>query len=107
MAGMVFSIRMTDVAEGGEYSFVSMPSDYVHMSAWADEAIPEGCNETVEAIHRNYSLAWHTLKRRGKLGAMGLPGELTLDSIDDMESRFTCDVDIVEGTPLPLAEELP
>lgn len=105
--GMTFSIEMYDAENGEEHSILSMPGDYIRMSAWVDENLEPTANDTVNALRRNYATAWFALKRRGKLDEYGLPGKLTVEAIDAMADRFTVYVEEVAEDSLPLTGEPP
>ena len=101
--GLTFMVDMYDFERDEEIHVVTMPGDYIRMSAWAKENLGVDDGETVTSLRRNYATAWNALKRRGKLAEMGLPEELTADAVDAMADRFSIFVnEIGEGT-LPLS----
>lgn len=105
---MTFDITMTDVESFAQARVLSMPKDWIDMDDWAKANVDEAETSEIAAnLHRNYALAWFVMKRRDRLGQLGLPGELTLEAIGEMEGRIDLDINEVEGgRVLPLAQEL-
>lgn len=103
--GLTFVVDMYDFEKGEEIHVLTLPGDYIRMSKWAEENEIEDANETVTSLRRNYAIAWHALKRRGKTEGLGLPDELTAEGVDAMADRFSIFVNDVDGESLPLARE--
>lgn len=103
--GLTFVVDMYDFEKDEELHVLTMPGDYIRMSKWVGENLTEDAGETVTSLRRNYAIAWHALKRRGKTAEMGLPDELTIEGVDAMADRFSIYVNDVDGESLPLARE--
>ena len=104
--GLTFVVDMYDFEKGEELHVLTMPGDYIRMTKWADENMP-GADEDdmVTTLRRNYAIAWHALKRRGKTAEMGLPDELDLAAVDAMADRFSVYVNEMEDGALPSRQE--
>lgn len=101
--GLTFLVDLYDFERDEELHVITMPGDYIRMSAWAKDDLKADDGETVTSLRRNYATAWQAFKRLGKLAEMGLPEELTMEAVDAMADRFSIYVnEIGEGT-LPLS----
>lgn len=106
--GLTFIVDMHDFERGEELHVLTLPGDYIRMRKWAEEHMP-GADEDdmVVTLRRNYAIAWHALKRRGKLEEHGLPEELDLEAVDAMADRFSVYLNEVDQSNLPLPQEPP
>ena len=103
--GLTFVLDMYDVESGEEMHVLAMPGDYLRMSDWADANLAGAAgNEVARNLRRNYALAWHALKRRGKAEEMGLPDDLDIGGLDAMADRYTLFVNDFDGDAVPLAQ---
>lgn len=100
--GMTFLIDLYDFENEAEHHVLTTPGDYIRMRAWAKENMPDGGDETVDSLRRNYAITWFALKRRGKLGEFDLPKGLDLVVVDSMADRFSIFVNDVGDDSLPL-----
>ena len=103
--GMTFIVDLYDFEKDEELHVLTTPGDYIRMCEWADENIagPQA-NETVASLWRNFATVWFALERRGKLEGLGLPGELDVQSLNDMADRFSIYVNELDDASLPLAK---
>jgi hypothetical protein len=104
--GLTFVIDMYDFDEGRELHVLTMPGDYIRTMNWLAEnpaSLPE--TDTVSSLRRNYALAWHALKRRGKLAEMGMPEVLDDAAVMAMADRFSTFVNDVTEGDLPRHQE--
>ena len=102
--GLTFVVDMYDFERGEEMHVLTLPGDYIRMSRWAEENLSDAASETVANLRRNYAIAWFALRRRGMLGEVGLPDELTLETADAMADRFSVYINDMEDSKLPLAQ---
>lgn len=100
--GLTFVVDMYDFEKDEEMHVLTMPGDYIRTTKWMQEAGAEDESETVTNLRRNYAIAWHALKRRGKLAEIGLPDELDLEAVDAMADRFSVYVNDFTGEKPPL-----
>jgi len=103
--GLTFVVDMYDFEKDEEMHVLTMPGDYIRTTKWMQENGAEDESETVTNLRRNYAIAWHALKRRGKVAEIGLPEELDLEAVDAMADRFSVFVNEMNGELLPLALE--
>jgi len=103
--GLTFVVDMYDFERDEELHVLTMPGDYIRMTRWAHvnmQGMEDG--ETVTNLRRNYALAWHALKRQGKIAEMGLPEELDLEAVDAMADRFSIFLSDVDEGSLPTSQ---
>ena len=100
--GLTFVVDMYDFENDEEMHVLTMPGDYIRTTRWMRESGAEDESEMVTNLRRNYAIAWHALKRRGKLAEAGLPDELDLEAVDAMADRFSVFVNEMSGELLPL-----
>lgn len=106
--GLTFIVDMHDFDEGVDLHVLTMPGDYIRMRKWAEEHMPGADDDDmVVTLRRNYAIAWHALKRRGKLAEHGLPEELDLAAVDAMADRFSVFLNEVDQNNVPLQQEPP
>lgn len=107
MYGMTFAVDLHDFEGGGEARFVAMPGDYIRMGTWAEKGLPRTDGEEAETVlilRRNYAIAWHALKRLGRLEEFGLPETLDVAAIDAMADRYIVDINELKDGDVPLAK---
>lgn len=100
--GLTFVVDMYDFENDEELHVLTMPSDYIRTTRWMRDNGAEDESETVTNLRRNYAIAWHALKRRGKAEEYGLPEELDIESLDAMGDRFSVFVNEMSDDLLPL-----
>lgn len=101
--GMTFLVDMYDFDEQQELQVLTTPGDYIRMSRWVAENLPETDAEDVRNLRANYATVWFAFSRRGQLAQRGLPEELTAEAIDAMADRYSIYVNDVKEGSLPLA----
>lgn len=103
--GLTFVVDMYDFEKDEEMHVLTLPGDYIRTTRWMRENGVEDESETVTNLRRNYAIAWHALKRRGKVDEIGLPDELDLEGVEAMSYRFSVFVNEMGDELLPLTRE--
>lgn len=99
--GLARNISIYDFDKGEGEEFVAPPAAYVQASLWSSKHL-KGLPDDVRGIYENYAWAWFGAKLAGLLEKYGMDGELTREKIDDITSRITVFIDVVEDDALPL-----
>lgn len=99
--GLARKISIYDFDKGEGEEFIAAPSAYIQASLWSAKNLKSQPDE-VRGIYENYAWAWFGAKNAGLLEKYGMGGELTRERIDEIASRVTVFIDVVEDDALPL-----